>query len=129
VSVRRESAAPARRTARQLAGDDAEERAARHLSEHGLTIVARNWRTRLGEIDLVAREGGTLVFVEVRKRASASFGGAAASIDARKRSRIEAAAGLFLARLAQEPPCRFDVVAIEEDRVQWLRGAFEATRD
>ena len=86
MNPRRESAAPARRTAKQLAGDGAEEQAARHLAEHGLAIVARNYRTRLGEIDLVAREGETLVFVEVRQRASAHFGGAAASIDHRKRA-------------------------------------------
>ena len=129
MNPRRESAAPARRTAKQLAGDGAEEQAARHLAEHGLAIVARNYRTRLGEIDLVAREGGTLVFVEVRKRASAYYGGAAASIAARKRARIEAAARLFLARLAHEPPCRFDVVTVDDRGAQWIRGAFDATRD
>jgi len=130
MNARREPAVEsARRTAKQVAGDGAEERAARHLAEHGLAIVARNYRTRLGEIDLVAREGGTLVFVEVRKRSSRGFGGAAASVDARKRARIESAARLFLARLAHEPPCRFDVVALEEGRVEWIRGAFEAARD
>jgi len=129
VIARRESAAPTRRTAKQVAGDGAEEQAARHLAEHGLAIVARNYRTRLGEIDLVAREGGTLVFVEVRKRTSAYFGGAAASIDGRKRARIEAAARLFLARLAHEPPCRFDVVTVQDGRAEWIRGAFDAARD
>jgi len=120
------AAVPARRTAKQAAGDAAEERAARHLAAHGLAIVARNYRTRLGEIDLIAREGGTLVFVEVRQRASDRFGGAAASVDHRKRARIEAAAGLYLARLANEPPCRFDVITLEGDRAEWIRAAFEA---
>ena len=129
MNPRRESAAPARRTAKQLAGDGAEEQAARHLAEHGLAIVARNYRTRLGEIDLVAREGETLVFVEVRQRASAHFGGAAASIDHRKRARIESAARQFLSRLAQEPPCRFDVVAVDDGHAEWIRGAFEAEHD
>jgi putative endonuclease len=120
------AAVPARRTAKQAAGDAAEERAARHLAAHGLAILARNYRTRLGEIDLIAREGGTLVFVEVRQRASDRFGGAAASVDHRKRARIEAAAGLYLARLAHEPPCRFDVITLEGDRAEWIRAAFEA---
>jgi len=128
VRARHAPAPPAIRTAKQVAGDDAEERAAGHLAGQGLAIVERNFRTRLGEIDLVAREGGTLVFVEVRKRSSAYFGGAAGSVDARKRARIEAAARLFLARLAHEPPCRFDVVTVEEGRVEWIRGAFEAER-
>jgi putative endonuclease len=117
---------PARRTAKQVAGDAAEERAARHLAERGLAIVARNYRTRLGEIDLIAREGGTLVFVEVRKRSNAEFGGAAASVDHRKRSRIEAAARMYLARLAHEPPCRFDVVTLDGDHTEWIRAAFDA---
>lgn len=117
-----------RRTAAQRAGGEAEEVAERFLVRRGLEVIARNYRTRLGEIDLVAREGGTLVFVEVRKRSSAYFGGAAGSVDARKRARIEAAARLFLARLAHEPPCRFDVVTVEEGRVEWIRGAFEAER-
>jgi putative endonuclease len=88
--------------------------------------VARNYRTRMGEIDLVAREGDTLVFVEVRLRSNARFGGAAESVDRRKRLRIESAARHFLARLQREPACRFDVVTLEGDSVaEWLRGAFE----
>ncbi len=117
--------ATGRRTAAQQAGGAAEDAAARFLERHGLEIVARNYRTRLGEIDLVARDGATLVFVEVRMRSSARFGGAAASIDHRKRARIEAAARRFLARLGREPPCRFDVVTVEAGEAEWLRGAFE----
>ncbi len=117
--------ASGRRTPAQAAGSAAEARAARYLAERGLAIVARNWRTRLGEIDLVARDGATLVFVEVRLRNDARFGGAAASVDARKRARIEAAARQYLARLRHEPPCRFDVVSVEDGRVEWLQGAFE----
>ncbi len=114
-----------RRTAAQQAGGAAEEQAARLLAGHGLQILARNYRTRLGEIDLVARDGATLVFVEVRRRADMRFGGAAGSVDARKRARIAAAARHYLARLDREPPCRFDVVAIEQQGATWLRGAFE----
>lgn len=117
--------ATGRRTSRQLAGAAAEDRAARYLEGRGLSILARNYRTRLGEIDLVAREGATLVFVEVRRRlSSAPYGGAAGSIDGRKRRRIEAAARHYLARLGTEPPCRFDVVAVQGDDLAWLRAAF-----
>ncbi|HEX7466326.1 MAG TPA: YraN family protein, partial [Usitatibacter sp.] len=102
--------ATGRVTAAQATGGAAEEAAARYLEERGLEIVARNYRTRLGEIDLVARDGATLVFVEVRMRSSERFGGAAESIGWRKRSRLEAAARQYLARLRREPACRFDVV-------------------
>ena len=120
--------ATGRRTSAQLSGGAAEDAAARFLERRGLDVVARNYRTRMGEIDLVARDGATLVFVEVRKRARSAqrFGGAAASVDARKRMRIEAAARHFLARLAQEPPCRFDVVTLDGDTsIEWHRAAFE----
>ena len=113
----------------KAAGDAAEERALAHLVEAGLRLVARNYRTPGrggGEIDLVMRDAGTLVFVEVRRRASADFGGAAASIGGTKRRRIVFAARHFLMRLPTLPPCRFDVVAVENGRVQWLRAAFDA---
>ncbi len=119
------TAPTARRTSARRAGAEAEERAARFLERRGLEIVARNYRTRLGEIDLVARDGATLVFVEVRMRSCSRYGGAAASVGWRKRARIEAAARQFLSRLARVPPCRFDVVAVEGDAPEWLRGAFE----
>src|ERR1044072_679376 len=73
-------------------GVAAEELAAAFLQEHGLRIIARNYRCRLGEIDLVALERGTTVFVEVRQRSSSAFGGAAASITARKQARLIRAA-------------------------------------
>jgi putative endonuclease len=111
-------------------GDAAEERALDHLTGSGLRLVARNYRTPGrggGEIDLIMREpGGTLVFVEVRQRASRSHGGAAASVSFIKQRRIVFAARHFLMRLPSEPPCRFDVVSVEDDQVQWLRGAFDA---
>jgi putative endonuclease len=117
--------ASGRRTAAQASGSDAEDLAARFLSRHGLHVIARNYRTRLGEIDLIARDGATLVFVEVRLRSSEGFGGAAGSIGARKQQRIAAAARQFLARLAQEPRCRFDVITLGAREPTWLRGAFE----
>lgn len=112
-------------TPAQAAGDGAEERAARYLAEHGLAILERNYHCRLGEIDLVAREGATLVFVEVRLRSDARFGSALESIGPRKRARIAAAARHYLMRLGREPVCRFDVVALDEGETQWIRGAFE----
>jgi putative endonuclease len=114
-----------KRTPAQASGSAAEEEAARYLARRGVEILARNYRTRLGEIDLVAREGETLLFVEVRLRRGARYGGAAASIDGRKRMRIERAARQYLARLGREPACRFDVVTLDGDNVEWLRGAFE----
>jgi len=119
--------APSRVRAR-LRGEAAEELAARFLAAQGLAILARNYRTRLGEVDIVAREGAVLVFLEVRLRSWAAWGGAAASVDARKQRRIVAAARHFLSRLRAEPPCRFDVLTLDgpAGSPAWIRGAFEA---
>ena len=112
------------------AGDAAEEQALAHLAAAGLRLVARNYRTPGrggGEIDLIMRAGdGTLVFVEVRRRASRSFGGAAASVGGVKQRRIVFAARHFLMRLPSLPPCRFDVVAVDEGRIEWIQAAFDA---
>ncbi|MDE2148269.1 MAG: YraN family protein [Gammaproteobacteria bacterium] len=108
-------------------GADAETQALRALCKAGLTLVTRNWRCRHGELDLVMRDREVLVFVEVRARRRSDFGGAAASVDKRKRQRLAAAAGAFLAAHPQHAalPARFDVVAFERDQApQWLRGAF-----
>lgn len=117
--------ATGRRTPQQTTGDHAEERAALYLQDRGLSILARNFRTRLGEIDLVAQDGPTLVFVEVRKRITEHYGGATGSVDWRKRRRLVAAARVFLARLGKEPPCRFDVVALGESTCEWIPAAFD----
>jgi putative endonuclease len=112
------------------AGDAAEERALAHLTAAGLRLVVRNYRTPGrggGEIDLVMRDqAGTLVFVEVRRRASRAYGGAAASVGGIKQRRIVFAARHFLMRLPSPPPCRFDVVAVEEGRIEWIQAAFDA---
>jgi putative endonuclease len=105
------------------AGAAAESLAAEFLQSRGLAVVERNYRCRGGEIDLIARDGSTLVFVEVRLRRSDSFGGARASITAAKRRRLKYAAGLFLSRLDREPPCRFDAIlldGLDMSRVEWL---------
>jgi putative endonuclease len=109
------------------AGRAAEALAAAHLERNGLEIVARNYRCRRGEVDLIASDGPTLVFVEVRLRSRRDFGGAAASIDERKQHRIAIAAQHFLSRHRATPPCRFDAVLLtrlDEDAIEWVRGAF-----
>ena len=120
--------APARTT--RAAGQAGEDRALAHLTAAGLALVERNYRTPGrggGEIDLILRErDGTLVFVEVRARAGAAHGGALASVGAVKQRRLVRAAQHYLLRWPAPPPCRFDAVLIEGDRLQWLRGAFDA---
>lgn len=100
-----------------------EDQALAWLQARGLALVTRNFRCKCGEIDLIMREGGELVFVEVRARASASHGGAAASITPAKQRRLLLTAQFYLQRLARQPACRFDVLAFEGPQVQWLRGA------
>jgi putative endonuclease len=107
------------------AGADAEEIAADFLAAKGMHIVARNFRTRFGEIDLVARDGESLVFVEVRMRKNDYFGVAADSVDVPKRARVVAAARAYLALVHPEPPCRFDVVTLDGDSPRWIRAAFD----
>ncbi len=120
-----------RRTTKAI-GDEGEALALAHLQRAGLVLVERNYRlargphARGGEVDLILRErDGTLVFAEVRARAGTRHGGAAASVGAAKQRRIVLAAQHYLLRWASPPPCRFDVVAIDAGRVEWLRGAFE----
>jgi len=106
-------------------GAAAEALAARFLMARGLSIVGRNYRCRGGEIDLIVRDGKTLVFVEVRLRRSQAFGGAAESITATKRRRLRLAAQHYLLGLAREPPCRFDAILLDRlgaGNIEWLRG-------
>lgn len=117
-------------------GDRFERFAARWLQERGLEVLARNFRCRVGEIDLIAREGEHLVFVEVRARSNPHYASAAASVDRRKQQRLLRSAQYFLQQYpcAADMPCRFDVIAIEprqspphskpEIAVRWLRSAF-----
>jgi len=123
-------------------GDAAEDAALAHLQAQGLRLVQRNFKTAGrggGEIDLIMRErDGTLVFVEVRQRASASQGGAGGSVTRVKQQRIVLAARHFLLRLGSEPPCRFDVVLLQGPApaagvpttaasITWLRAAFDTS--
>lgn len=109
------------------AGARAEALCERLLARSGLRVLARNWRCRFGEIDLIAEEQGTVVFVEVRYRSGSAYGGAGESITAAKRARIAAAARAWLAE-RPETPCRFDVLLLESaagERIRWIRDAFE----
>lgn len=106
-------------------GARAEDLCADLLRAAGLRLLERNWRCRLGEIDLIADDRGMLVFAEVRMRTGPGFGGAGESITAAKRARLIAAARLYLAR-QPEVPCRFDVFLVDgkTTQVQWIRDAF-----
>lgn len=95
-------------------GRVAEDRAIAFLVDQGYVVVARNVRCRGGEIDVVATDGDTLCFVEVRSRASRRYGSAGATVDARKQARVTRAATHYLARLSTPAPrCRFDVVTLD----------------
>lgn len=110
---------------KQRLGRLGEDAALAFLLQQGLTLVERNVSCKGGEIDLVMRSGQMLVFVEVRQRASAQFGGAAASITPAKQQRMLRAAQFYLLRLKKLPPCRIDVVAIDAGIVSWLPDALQ----
>jgi putative endonuclease len=117
---------------RAATGRQGEDLALRYLEARGLRLLERNYRVargpsrRGGEIDLILRDrDGTLVFVEVRSRRRGSAGGAAASVGSAKRANLVYAAQTYLSQLPRIPPCRFDVVAVDAERVQWLKAAFD----
>jgi len=106
-------------------GMGAESAALSFLEGQGLELLERNYRCRMGEIDLVMKEGNTLVFVEVRQRSSPDFGGASGSITPAKQKRILSAAKHYLMRHDPMPDCRFDAVLYGEDgKAEWIRNAF-----
>jgi putative endonuclease len=110
------------------AGARAEELCAELMRAAGLRVLARNWRCRHGEIDLVAEEGATLVFAEVRYRRDSRYGGAAESVTVAKQARLIAAARLYLMR-RPDADCRFDVLLLDSldgRNIQWIRSAFVA---
>jgi len=115
-------------------GQDYEDRAVQLLNDAGLRIIDRNFNTRGGEIDIIAREGQTLVFIEVRARSNPRFHSAAGSVNWRKQQRLIRTAQIYLKQRCQttEAPCRFDVIAFEppqstaEREVRWIKGAFTA---
>lgn len=112
----------------RLLGRQAESTALEFLHRHGLRCLQRNFRTRLGEIDLIMADAGDIVFVEVRQRATNRFGGALESVTPAKRNRLIAAAQYYLLTHVPNAGCRFDVVAIDgQGRIQWIRDAFQVT--
>jgi len=118
---------------RQRIGQSAEDAAVGFLESQGLTILLRNFRRRLGELDIVAREGAVLVIAEVRTRSSERFGGAAASVDARKQGRLLRTAAQLLQQRKDLAKCRvrFDVIVVHRPlsrqvRVEWIKHAFAA---
>jgi len=120
-------------TTRQTAGREAEAYALRHLQQHGLHLITQNWSCKRGELDLVMLDGDTVVFVEVRYRRHAGWGGALESVDVRKQAKLTLAAQWFLQNESQwaHSPCRFDVVAINGDpgagpALNWLQNAFDS---
>jgi putative endonuclease len=112
-------------TDKQQKGRSGEDAALDYLLSHGLALVERNFLCKGGELDLVMRDGTHLVFVEVRRRRSRAFGGAAASITPAKQRRMKIAAQVFLLRYRKLPPCRFDVVAIDGDSIGWLKNVLD----
>lgn len=111
----------------QSKGSNAERYAEAFLLRHKLVLVQRNYRCRFGEIDLIMRDGVTVVFVEVRMRANGSFGGAAASITLAKQRRLLRTARHYLLTLQFEPSCRFDAVLMSGGsggNIEWIRNAF-----
>jgi len=111
---------------RQQIGRAAEDAAVALLQSQGVEIVARNFRRRFGELDVIGRERDTLIVVEVRKRASNRFGGAAASVDFRKQNKLRRAAAAFLQERKDLAGLRvrFDVVALTPGGVDWIKHAF-----
>lgn len=114
------------RTARRRSGDEAERQALTYLQQAGLKLVQQNFLCKGGEIDLVMLDGRVLVFVEVRKRSSMLFGGAIASITPAKQRRMIHAAQVYLLDKKPQPSCRFDVVAIDGDQINWLKNVIVA---
>lgn len=113
----------------QRRGHEAEDAACAHLARHGLGLLARNYRSPWGEIDLVMQDGATLVFVEVRYRGNRDFGTPAETVDSGKQARLRATAEHYLqhTRGASRKACRFDIVAIAggpDGGLDWLRNAF-----
>lgn len=115
---------------RRKTGGRYEEVAVSYLEEHGMEILGRNYRCRMGEIDIVAREGRTYVFCEVKFRTSCRAGDPAEAVDFRKQATIFRVAAYYLKqhRLSEETPCRFDVVAItgtgDRMQIRWIPDAF-----
>ncbi len=111
---------------RRLQGAGYEQIAGSYLSGQGLTILARNYRCKKGEIDLIARDGDTIVFVEVKYRKDSRLGFPSESVDTRKQRKIRSVAQWYLYMCHDDGTtcCRFDVISILGDRIRWIKNAF-----
>ena len=108
-------------------GSGAEARALEYLQGQGLRLLARNWRCKLGELDLVMQDGDTVAVIEVRSRSRTDYGAAAETVDHRKQAKLVRATRLWLARRPElaEQPLRFDVVTLDAGALEWRREAFD----
>ena len=115
-----------KQTARKKRGNQAEDNALHYLKQKKYKLLQRNFSTKAGEVDLIMQDGESLVFIEVRYRKNADFGGAAASITHKKQQRIIKAALAYQQRYAPQSSMRFDVVAIEGDNgnLNHIKSAF-----
>jgi putative endonuclease len=117
---------------KKILGQEGEDRAAKHLEKQGYKILERNYRTRVGEIDLIALHRGEVVFVEVKTRTNNAYGAPELAVNPQKQSRmIKAALGYIRCKKLHQVPCRFDVVAISvamEQEVEIIQNAFEMDR-
>jgi putative endonuclease len=110
-------------------GQAAEELACRYLTQQGLILIERNFRCRMGELDLIMRDGEYLVFIEVRSRGNRNYGTPAETVTIHKQKRLIRAAAYYLQRHHLNIPCRFDIVAISniqnEKDLEWIKDAFQ----
>jgi len=118
--------ASATATSKQIQGSSQEQRACNYLESEGMRLIVQNFSCRMGEIDLIMQDSNSLVFVEVRYRASTKFGGAAASVTRSKQRKIIRTALFYQQQYAPNSNMRFDVIAIESDNdIQWFPSAFD----
>jgi len=109
-------------------GNAAEKLACQYLTDRGLKLIVANYHSRFGEIDLIMRDGAVLVFIEVRYRQSKQFGGAAGSVTTAKQRKISLTAMQFLQKNNKTNAiCRFDVVALTDTEIEWIKSAFDAS--
>ena len=110
-------------------GNASEKLACKYLTDRGLSLVVTNYHSRFGEIDLIMQDKDVLVFVEVRYRKSNTFGGAATSVTPAKQRKITLTAMQFLQKNKKtDVMCRFDVVALDEGKTEWIKSAFDAAQ-
>lgn len=116
-------------TSRKKSGNKAELEACSYLQKSGLKLLEKNFSTKAGEVDLIMQDDDMLVFIEVRYRKNADFGGAAASVTPSKQRRIIKAALAYQQKHAPQSSMRFDVVAIEGDNtsIDWIKSAFDGS--